>query len=116
MTNEEIILKNRVFLMEEGVLKSDGTGDTLVFSDEKGTRVIEVPEEIHTFKKWKSLGYIVKKGEHSVARFPIWQKSKKKERRKPEDQEEGERLEKGEFYYMKTAFFFTADQVEPIKA
>lgn len=115
MSNEEIILKNRVFLMEEGVLKSDGTGDMLVFSDEKGTRVIEVPEEIHTFKKWKSLGYIVKKGEHSVARFPIWHKQKKY-RRDPEEQDDGERKEKDAFYYLKTAFFFTADQVEPIKA
>lgn len=116
MSNEEIILKNRVFLMENGLLKPNSNGETFMFTDEHGCREIEVPEEIHTFKKWKSLGYIVKKGEHSIARFPIWQKSKKKERRKPDDQEEGERMEKGTFYYLKTAFFFTADQVEPINA
>ena len=115
MSNEEIILKNRVFLMENGLLKPNSNGETFMFTDEHGCRVIEVPEEIHTFKKWKSLGYIVKKGEHSIARFPIWHKQKKY-RRKPEEEEGEERREKDAFYYLKTAFFFTADQVEPIKA
>ena len=115
MSNEEIIMKNRVFLMENGLLKPSKGGETFMFTDERGCREIEVPEEIHTFNKWKSLGYIVKKGEHSIARFPIWQKRKKKERRKPEQEEDGERMENGVSYYMKTAFFFTADQVEPLK-
>ena len=107
MTNEQIILSNRVFLMEEGLLK--GTGAMFIFEDEHGRREIEIPEEIHTFKVWESLGYKVKKGEHSIARFPIWQKSKGKKKKKKEDEED-----KG-YYYMKVAFFFTIDQVEKIK-
>lgn len=111
MTNEEIILSNRVFLMEEGVIK--GTGERFVFSDENGSREIEMPEEIHTFNSWKTLGYVVKKGEHSIARFPIWQKSDKKKRKEEEDDEK--RKKESDRYYMKVSFFFTKEQVEPIK-
>ena len=110
MTNEQIILSNRVFLMEEGVL--NGTGETFIFEDENGRREIEVPEEIHTFNVWKSLGYAVRKGEHSVARFPIWQKSKGK----PEGETEEEEKKNKDRYYMKTAFFFTRKQVEEIES
>lgn len=115
MTNEQIILTNRVFLMEEGVIK--GTGEKFVFEDENGKREIEMPEEIHTFQTWKSLGYFVKKGEHSIARFPIWQKSKPK-KKKDEDDKDGEKGDnnKGGHFYQQVAFFFTKDQVEPIVA
>lgn len=116
MTNEEIILSNRVFLMENGVIK--GTGEKFVFTDEQGTREIEVPEEIHTFNEWKKLGYIVKKGEHSVAKFPIWNISKKKSKKTEAEnanEENGEEQENGR-YYKKVAFFFTLEQVEKIEA
>lgn len=112
MTNEQIILNNRVFLMEQGVLK--GTGRKFMFNDEDGRREVELPEEIHTFQSWKQLGYMVKKGEHSVARFPIWQKSRKRIEGK-EGEDEEKRYEKGGYYYKKVAFFFTKDQVEAIK-
>lgn len=114
MTNEQIILNSRVFLMEEGVIK--GTGERFIFEDEKGKREIEMPEEIHTFQVWKSLGFSVKKGEHSIARFPIWQASGKKSQSDDDDEErqDGENPVKGKRYYMKVAFFFTKDQVEPL--
>ena len=110
MTNEQIIMSNRVFLMEEGLI--GGTGETFLFKDEDGNeREVEVPEEIHTYKAWKKLGFFVKKGEHSVARFPIWQKSSKKA--KGDEDEEGEPDKSGK-YYKKVAFFFTRAQVEEI--
>jgi hypothetical protein len=112
MKNEEIVLKNRVFLMEQGVIK--GTGQKFIFEDENGIREIEVPEEIHTFQVWKKLGYIVKKGEHSIARFPIWQMTSNKKNRDKNDKNDQKDLREGH-YYMKVAFFFTKNQVEPIK-
>lgn len=116
MTNEEIIMSNRVFLMENGVI--NGTGRTFIFTDEQGTREIEVPEEIHTFNEWKKLGYIVKKGEHSVAKFPIWQKTnkKKKEEDNAGDENNGKGGDKNDYYYKKVAFFFTKEQVKASNA
>lgn len=111
MTNEEIIFQNRVFLMEQDVIK--GIPNTsVVFEDENGKREVMMPEEIHTFNGWKRLGYQVQKGEKSVARFPIWKykTSKKKEG----EGDEKEEVDKG-VCFMKVAFFFTKDQVKKIE-
>jgi len=113
MTNDQIILNNRIFLMEEGVLK--GTGEIFLYEDESGKREIEIPEEIHTFQVWKDLGYMVKKGEHSIARFPIWHKAGKNMRDKKDDEDVDEEDLKRRKFYMKTAFFFKADQVEKMQ-
>lgn len=114
MTNEQIILSNRVFLMEEGVL--EGTGEMFVFEDESGRREIEMPEEIHTFQVWKSMGYMVKKGEHSIARFPIWQLSKKADRKKDEEDGEDDKKDENGRFYMQIAHFFAKKQVEKMKS
>lgn len=114
MTNAEIIFGNRVFLMEQGVLK--GVPNTsLLWKDEQGERQIEMPEEIHTFDGWKKLGFVVRKGEHATAKFPIWMPSKGKRKQKPQD-DDGEQEQKmaARGFYMKMAFFFTADQVQPV--
>ena len=112
MTNEEIIMGNRIFLMKEGLLK--GTGVMIEYRAESGEiEKVEMPEEIHTFNTWKKLGYSVKKGEHSIARFPIWQKVKSKAKKEDEGKDE-EKEEKNGRYYKKVAFFFTKDQVEKI--
>ena len=31
-----------------------------------------MPELIHTYQKWKELGYQVRRGEKAIAKFPIW--------------------------------------------
>lgn len=112
MTNEQIILESRVFLMKEGLLK--GTGVKMEYHTESGeVEEIEMPEEIHTFNTWKKLGYVVKKGEHSIARFPIWQKVKSKAKQEDEGKDE-EKEEKNGRYYKKVAFFFTIEQVEKV--
>ncbi len=115
MTNAQIILQNSVFLMEQGVLKA--TDEMILFADEEGNvREVNRPEEIHTFQAWKKLGYQVQKGEHAVAKFPVW-KFKNNKAKGADDREVGENDEpekaKGRCF-MKVAFFFTKDQVKEI--
>lgn len=66
-----------------------------------------ITEEIHTFAKWKSLGFTVRKGEKSTIKFPIWKYTKSKI-----DDETGE--EKAGHAFMKMSAFFLASQVQPI--
>ncbi len=104
MTNFMIILTESLRLMEAGVLNP--TDETITIEDGKE---LQVPETIHTYNKWKSLGYQVKKGEKSIAQFPIWKYTSKKD---PEMTEE-EAQQKG-FCFMKVASFFKFSQVEVI--
>ena len=109
MTNAEIVFNNSVFLMEQGLLR--GTGEKVMFKDEQGIREVEVPEEIHTFNEWKRMGFVVKKGEHAIAKFPIWKLAgKKKKDEEAGENEDGEKS--GGRFYMKVAFFFTREQVK----
>ena len=71
-----------------------------------------MPEEIRTFEEWKRLGFMVQKGQHSVARFKIWMPKKGRKEDAPED-EEKDQDEKG--FYKKLAFFFTIDQVKKME-
>lgn len=112
MTNAEIIMKNRVFLMENEVIQGI-PGTKLVWSDEDGKREILMPEEIRTFDEWKRLGYMVQKGQHAVAKFQIWMPSKKNARKKQDDEEQEKDAPKG--FYKKVAFFFTIDQVKKME-
>ena len=111
MTNEMIILNERLRLLEEGIIKS--TGRTLEFTDDAGeTHEYEEPEEIHSFAYWKNTGRVVKKGSKAIASFPIWVMSKNKKEDKEADEivsaENGER----QSMYLKKTFFFTFEQTE----
>lgn len=109
MNNSMIILLESVKLMDSGVIK--GTGEKIIVEEADGTKKeYEVPEQIHTFQRWKSMGYSVKKGQKAIARFPIWKytKGKTKEMSEEEAQEHG-------YCFMKVASFFKSDQVEPLK-
>ena len=110
MTNEMIIFWNAVDLMNAGVIGT--TGRVLTFENDDG-EVMEVqePEEIHTFAKWKDMGFSVKKGEHAVARFSIWKGAEKTVK----DEEGNETDEKVTKMFRKESCFFTAAQVEPMK-
>lgn len=120
MTNNQIILNESLRLMEEGVLKGSGQFGTM--ETELGTVEIELPEAIHTFQRWKELGYSVKKGEKSSIKFPIWKHTVKMLKTDTDNAE----LNKANAIvneqggqtnmFMKTAAFFTFAQVEPIKA
>ena len=85
MTNAEIVALEWALLVGNGVISSD--------------------EEIHTFQKWKSLGYSVKRGEKAVASFTIWKHTTKT------DKESGE---ESASMFMKKAHFFSTSQVEKI--
>lgn len=102
MTNAQIILKNSIKLMEQGILKP--TGKTFVYKDDEGNeREYQEPEQIHTYEAWKELGYQVKRGQKAKCSFTIWKYTQKEK-----DGEKEERM------FMKKASFFTFDQVEAI--
>lgn len=90
VTNEEIILAERLRLLDEGLIKQ--------FEDE--------PEQIHTFSEWKNRGFKVKRGEKAISKLSIWKYIKKKSEK--EDEKKGR-------MFLKESAFFAESQVEPIK-
>lgn len=113
ITNAMIVAMEQARLLEEGVLRY--TGRTL-----HGFNILTQQEEdwpeiqpIHTFAKWKSMGYRVKRGEKAIAKFPVW----KYQTKKPKDDEtDGEVKKQGRGYcFMKESAFFTDEQVEKIE-
>lgn len=114
MTNSEIIFRNSLQLMNDGILTGSGVFGTATVTDDDGnerTETIELPEVIHTFAGWKACGYIVRKGEKAKASFNIWKyKAHKHSDDEPDDMKD---IETGDMFLTK-AFFFTASQVEKI--
>ena len=98
MTNAEIIVTNMAMLIADNVISTENT--------------------INTYLGWKMRGYKIKKGEQHIAEFPIWVKSKKKKQQETEEQpadtEEQPKKKYREFVLQK-AYWFTDEQVEPIK-
>ena len=112
MTNAAIIFDESIRLMNGGILK--GTGRFLdVVNEDGSTEKLEIPEEIHTFNAWKQRGFIVRKGERAVASFPIWKYITRKNA--PDEALEASEAANG-FCRMKLSHFFTARQVEPLRA
>lgn len=107
MTNAMIILFESVKLMEEGKLK--GTGQFVQVETENGIKRLEMPEEIHTYAKWRELGYQVRRGEKSEIKIRVW----KYRGRVQTDEESGEEVQTGSCF-MKLASFFTMAQVDAI--
>lgn len=104
MTNATIILNESLHLMESGILAGSGEFITTETGEE-----IELPEAIHTFNYWKQAGFKVKKGEHAIAKFPIWKHTIKKVEDPEGNEEEKSRM------FMKVSAFFKFSQVEPLK-
>ena len=121
MTNEQIIFNESIRLMTEGKIK--GTGEFITVENEDGTKTeLEMPEAIHTFQKWKALGYSVKKGEKAKATFSIW-KHTVKFLDENTGNEATDKMNKNinaqggdKRMFMKLSSLFTFSQVEPIKA
>lgn len=86
ITNNQIIMDATFSLVLEGKLGAD--------------------EEIHTFARWKALGYTVKRGEHALIKLPIWKMSTKKN-------DDGEEVATGRMF-PKTSAFFGTSQVEKL--
>lgn len=70
-----------------------------------------ITEEIHTFQKWRQLGFSVKKGEKSDIKFSIWKYGGKKQKN-----DDGEDVVANPHCFMKESAFFKRSQVEPLKA
>ncbi len=106
MTNVMIIAAEQIRLQQEGVLRF--TGKKIKARDLDGN-IVELDEiqPIHTFQRWKALGYRVKKGEKSFIKFPIWKYTNKKVK----EGEEEEAAANG-YCFMKMSAFFTDEQVE----
>ena len=66
-----------------------------------------INEECHTYGKWKSMGYQVKRGSKALFKATIWKYTSKKN---IETDDEESRM------FMKTASFFGRSQVERIGA
>lgn len=110
MTNAEIIFSNRLFLMEQEVIKGI-PGTSITIKGEDGDKVVPMPEEIKSYREWQKAGRQVKKGEHAVAKFQIWMPRKGKA--KAEDDEEGKaEADAPKGFYKKMTFFFTEGQTE----
>ena len=111
MTNAQIIMNEAINLLENGIIKGTGRMFEAVIIDQDGNetkKLVEEPEEIHTYAKWKQLGYQVKKGEKAKASFTIWKCVAGKKEEEESDQEPDNKM------FMKKAHFFTIDQVEKI--
>ena len=106
MTNEMIIMNERVRLMNEGYIGT--TGREIEYVDNSGClHKIKEPDEIHTYQVWKQLGYQVRRGSKAITQLRIW---KYVEGRRDDDgnQEEPNRQ------FMKTASFFCRTQCDEI--
>lgn len=66
-----------------------------------------IDEECHTYNRWKSMGFQVRKGEHAAFKAKIWKQGKKKVETEAGEEEQGR-------MFMKTASFFTASQVDAV--
>lgn len=109
MTNAMIILQNQIELAKEGKLEYTGRVLKALLPDGTETEIKEI-EPIHTYARWKAMGYQVKKGEKSNIKFPIWKytKGKKKDMTEEDAQDRG-------YCFMKMSAWFTQAQVEKIE-
>lgn len=94
MTNAEIIFRESMELVKEGKLEL----------------ISNLPEPIHTYSKWKSMGYNVKKGEKAIAKFAIWKYTKR-----TKTDEDGNEIN-DDRCFPKVSAFFKSSQVEKVTA
>lgn len=121
MTNNMIVLMERIRLMDEGIIGT--TGRSVTIETDEGTKTLEEPEYIFTVSEWNKRGFRVNKGETHIAECLIWKKdkgSKKANAENPEESEESEITPKSNGrkserrnggFYLGKAYFFKASQV-----
>lgn len=74
-----------------------------------------ITEELHTFNKWKSLGYKVKRGEHGIE-TRLWKyNNKKKKEEVPDDADEETKKKYNNGFYLAKSYLFRQSQVEKIE-
>ena len=118
-TNNDIIFQVAMDLMEAGTIRGTGRMMKAATVNDEGDMVetmVEEPEELHTFARWKAMGYMVRKGEKAVAKVDLWKPITKK---KGEDEEEEEKQEGVSLVpprmFKKTSHLFAAHQVERLQ-
>jgi hypothetical protein len=110
MTNAQIIGNAQDALLKAGKIRP--TGRVLRAVDGAGNEItVPEPEEIHTNKTWKEMGFQVQRGEKAVCKLHIWKHTTRKV--KTEDSSEGETVSQ---MFITSAAFFAMHQVQPIKA
>ena len=71
--------------------------------------IIAADDEIHTYARWRKMGYQVYKGEKAVIALNIW-KNIANSKKEDESEEDGKPQPQGRMY-MKKAYFFSSKQV-----
>ena len=102
MTNEQIVMSERINAMEKGLIGTTGR----MLQTEDG-QVIPEPEALYTFQAWKELGFKIIKGQHAVVTTKLWKKKKQKD-----SDSDGETIDMNRDYYLCKAFLFSSKQVE----
>lgn len=70
-----------------------------------------ITEEVHTFARWKQLGYSVKKGEHALFSTSLWKQCKG---RRKDNEEISDNSEPTGRCYLCKSYLFGRSQVEEI--
>lgn len=108
MTNAMIVLEQALALAEAGKIGYTGEVMTVEINGEEVE--LREPEQIHTYARWKAMGYQVRRGEKAVAKFKVWKYAAAK--KKDDDGEETTKANRGKMF-LKQAAFFSAAQVDP---
>lgn len=72
MKNENIIMEERLHLLDEGKLGTTGRRIKFKPSFTDKEMIWSEPEEIHTLKYWEKLGYKLKENEQPITSLEIW--------------------------------------------
>ena len=78
-TTNDIIFQVAMDLLEAGTIRGTGhmmKAQTLNDEGELVETMVEEPEALHTFARWKAKGYMVRKGEKAVAKVGLWKPNK----------------------------------------
>ena len=76
-----------------------------------------ITEDVHTYAKWKSLGYQVKKGEKALFQTMLWKKKTKKSKKENTENienEEGKEKKNNDYFFLAKSSMFGRSQVELI--
>lgn len=83
-----------------------------------------ITEDVHTYAKWRSLGYQVKKGEKALFQTMLWKKKTKKSKKDDTENvkenvenvenEEGKENKNNNYFFLAKSSMFGKSQVELI--
>lgn len=110
VTNSMIILEQSLALAEAGKIGYTGKTMTVEINGEEVD--LREPEQIHTYARWKAMGYQVRKGEKAIAKFKVWKHVAGKKKEADSEEEKTAGAGRGRMF-LKQAAFFSAAQVDP---